>query len=160
MKLKAKIESVVEKYRFLLSIILGILVAMGIKLQFVSETNFLGFMSSEYDILFLLFGIGICVLIYYASMIKEKRLWIVSIIVGIIFSICYYLGELQNDYIYTFIPTSKKFILYSFIKLIAYWMLFTSCIAMLFKKLPILVGKFNTKKEWSFLQIIKNHFLL
>lgn len=160
MKIKSKIKNLIENYRFILSIIFGIFIALGIKLEFVFDTNFLGFTSSENDIMFLLFGIGICVLIYYASMIKEKRLWIVSIFVGIIFSICYYLGEIQNDYIYTFVPTTKKFILYSLVKLVVYWMLFTSCIAMLFEKLPILARKFDTKKEWNFFTNNKKSFFI
>lgn len=141
---------IVQKYRILISVILGIFVALGIKIKFFNETNTMGFVSAINDTMYLVFCVGICLLIYYSSKIKNTRLWTVSVGVGIIFAICYFLGDLQNDYIYTYIPTSKMFLLYSIIKLLAYFILFTNLVSMLFNKLPILVEKFNTKKEWKF----------
>lgn len=141
---------IVQKYRILISVILGIFVALGIKIKFFNETNTMGFVSTINDTMYLVFCVGICLLIYYSSKIKNTRLWTVSVGVGIIFAICYFFGDLQNDYIYTYIPTSKMFLLYSIIKLLAYFILFTNLVSMLFNKLPILVGKFNTKKEWKF----------
>ena len=149
MKAISELEKLVERHKVILSIIIAIFTFLGLKLQFIQYTNFLGYTSSENDIMFILFAIGICVLIYYALKVKEKRVWIISLVVGIIFSICYYFGELQNEYIYSYIPTTKKFILYSFIKLITYMILFTNCIVMLFSKLPMLAKSFETKKEWK-----------
>lgn len=108
--------------------------------------------------IYLLFTIGIGVFIYYTAKIKEKRLWIVSSLVGIIFAICYYLGDIQNDYIYTCVPTSKKFVFYSFIKLVTYFVLFTNCVVMLFHKLPVIAKKMGSKKEWSFFTNNKKSF--
>lgn len=145
-----EIKDALEQHLILISVLLGMFIALGLKLEFIKDTNFLGFTSRANDMIYLIFSIGICLLIYYATKIKDKRLWATSIVVGLIFSICYYLGDIQNNYMYTYVPTSKKFILYSIIKLITYFILFTNCIVILFKKLPILANKFNSKKEWKF----------
>lgn len=142
----------------LISIVLAMLIALGLKLEFVQEGNFLGYTARANDMIFLLFTIGIGVFIYYTAKIKEKKLWITSILVGIIFAICYYLGDIQNDYIYTYVPTSKKFILYSLIKLMTYFILFTNCVVMLFHKLPTIAKKFESKKKWSFFTNNKKSF--
>lgn len=149
-KIKFQFKEIVSKYRILISIILGIFVALGIQLKFFCDANTMGFVTKINDAMYLLFCIGICVLLYYSSKIKNIRLWRVSIVVGIIFAICYFLGDLQNDFIYTYVPTSKMFLLYSIIKLLAYFILFTGVVCISFNKLPVLVEKFKTKKEWSF----------
>lgn len=149
-KIISQIKSILQKYRILVSVILGIFIALGIKLEFFNENNTIGFTSKINDVMYSLFCIGICILIYYSSKINNPRLWKTSIVVGIIFAICYFLGDLQNSYIYTYIPTSKMFLLYSIIKLLAYLILFTTLVSMLFNKLPILAEKFKTKNEWIF----------
>ncbi|MCI8410859.1 MAG: hypothetical protein HFJ40_00080, partial [Clostridia bacterium] len=108
---RGNIINAIEKHRTLLSIILAMLIALGLKLEFIQEGNFLGYTARANDMIYLLFSIGIGVFIYYTTKIKEKRLWIISILVGIIFAICYYLGDIQNDYIHTYVPTSKKFMI-------------------------------------------------
>ena len=98
-KIKFQFKEIVSKYRILISIILGIFVALGIQLKFFCDANTMGFVTKINDAMYLLFCIGICVLLYYSSKIKNIRLWRVSIVVGIIFAICYFLGDLQNDFI-------------------------------------------------------------
>ena len=99
-------------------------VGFGLQLKFNKAANFVGYAERANDMIYLIFIISINLLIYYNMKNKNKRLWITSIIVGIIFSICYYLGDIQNDYISTSVPVSKKFALYSFIKLITYFICF------------------------------------
>lgn len=155
---KGNLRKVIEKHMLIISVVLGLLIALGLKLEYIEEGNFLGYTTRANDIIYLLFTIGIGVLIYYTAKIKEKRLWMLSVLVGIIFSICYYCGDIQNHYIYTYVPTSKKFILYSFIKLVTYFILFTSCVVMLFHKLPAIVKKFESNKEWKFFANNKKSF--
>lgn len=155
---RGNIINAIEKHRTLLSIILAMLIALGLKLEFIQEGNFLGYTARANDMIYLLFSIGIGVFIYYTTKIKEKRLWIISILVGIIFAICYYLGDIQNDYIHTYVPTSKKFMIYSFIKLITYFIVFTNGVVMLFHKLPAIAKKFEGKKQWSFFTNNKKSF--
>ena len=163
MKTKMKIfctktKEIVSKYKILISIIIGVFIALGLKLNFVQDTNFFGYTTRANDMIYLIFTIAMSVLTYYTIKIKDKRLWIVSILVGIVFAITYYLGDIQNDYIYTYVPTSKKFILYSFIKLITYFVLFTNCVAMLFNKLPLIANKFNSNRKWKFFSNNKKSF--
>ncbi len=148
------------KYNFIISIILGLIICLGLKLEFVKDTNFLGYTSRQNDLMYLLFFIGICTLIYYAIKVTDKRMWIVSAIVGIIFAICYYCGDIQNDYMYTYVPTSKKFILYSLIKLVVYCMLFTNCVVVLFNNLPKIANRFTSKKEYKYFTNNKRSFFV
>lgn len=151
-------KNFIKKHMTLISVVIGFLIALGLKLEFIQDGNFLGYTTRANDMLYLLFTIGICILIYYSAKIKDKRLWIVSTIVGFIFAVCYYLGDIQNAYMYTYVPTSKKFILYSAVKLVTYFVLFTNCVAMLFNKLPLLVAKFNSQKECKFFTNNKKSF--
>lgn len=155
---KGNIISAIEKHMIPISMVVALLIAFGLKLEFVQEGNFLGYTARANDMIYLLFTIGIGVFIYYTAKIKEKRLWIISILVGIIFAVCYYLGDIQNHYIHTYVPTSKKFILYSFIKLMTYFILFTNCVVMLFHKLPMMAKKMESKKQWSFFTNNKKSF--
>lgn len=155
-----KIKDVLKQHLILISVVLGMLIALGLKLGFVKDNNYLGFLDKPNNFMYILVTVAICLLQYYSLKIKDKRLWKTSIVVGMIFSICYYFGDLQNNYMYTNVPTSKKFILYSIVKLITYLVLFTNCIVMLFDKLPILLNKFNDKKEISFFSNNKKSFWL
>ena len=143
-------KKILEKNMLLISIAMSILIMCGLKIEFIASSNYLGFTSRANDIMYLIVDVAIAILIYYCAKIKEKKLYIISIIVGIIFSICYYLGDIQNSYIYTYVPTSKKFLLYSIIKLLTYFVLFTNCVIMLFWKIPNILNKFNCKKEWKY----------
>lgn len=154
----SKIKNIIKEHIILISIILGIFIAIGLKLEFIKEPNWLGFMTRANDMIYLIFTIGICLLIYYTAKIRDKRLWRISILVGIIFSICYYLGDIQNTYMYTYVPTSKKFILYSFIKLLTYFILFTNCIVMLFDKMPVIVKKFKERNKEEIFKYNKKTF--
>ena len=151
-------KNFIKKHMTLISVVIGFLIALGLKLEFIQDGNFLGYIERPNGIMYLIITAGIFILMYYTLKIKDKRLWVVSSLVGIIFAITYYLGDIQNDYIYTTVPTSKKFILYSIIKLAVYFTLFTSCIAMLFNKLPILSTKFNSQKECKFFTNNKKSF--
>lgn len=158
--LKLKIQKFIKESFVLISIILSLFIACGLKLEFFKDTNFLGFTTREHDMIYLIFIIGVFSLIYYNFKIKDKRLWHVSILVGIIFAICYYLGDIQNVYMYTYVPTSKKFILYSFIKLLSYFILFTNCIIKLFSMLPKIISKLKTKNESAIFQPNKKNFFI
>jgi len=142
-------ENKIKKYKTFISIFFALFVALGLKLEFNRETNFMGYTSRANDMIYLIFIIGISILLYYNLKNRNKRLWIVSICVGIIFSICYYLGDIQNTYMYSCVPASKKFILYSFIKLITYFIIFTNCVHLLFDKMKYLIEKFDTNKKWK-----------
>ena len=150
MKRTIKLRNILEENKLIISIVVGLFISIALKLEFVKDTNFIVFSQRVIDIIYFIFIIGICYLNYNVAKIRNNRLWIISIIVGIIFAICYYLGDMQNLYIYSYIPTSKKFMLYSLIKLMSYFILFTNCVVMLFDKLPVLLSKFNTQKEWKF----------
>ncbi len=84
-----KMKDALKQHLILISVVLGMFIALGLKLEFIKDTNFLGFTSRANDMIYLIFTIGVCVLIYYVAKIKDKRLWSISIIVGLIFSICY-----------------------------------------------------------------------
>lgn len=155
-----KIKNFINMHFFLISIVIGMLVALCLKLEFSKDNNSIGFWCKPNNMMYILISVGICVLFYYNLKIKDKRLWITSMIVGILFSVLYYFGDLQNLYIYECIPTSKKFILYSFIKLITYTILFMNCILMLFAKVPNIIQKFNTEKELKFFTNNKKSFFL
>lgn len=142
-------ENKIKKYKTFISIFFALFVALGLKLEFNRETNFMGYTSRANDMIYLIFIIGISILLYYNLKNRNKRLWIVSICVGIIFSICYYLGDIQNTYMYSCVPASKKFILYSFIKLITYFTIFTNCVHLLFDKMKYLIEKFDINKKWK-----------
>lgn len=147
---KERFIKIIDKYTVTISVIIGIAIALGLKLVFISNTNYLGYNSEPNNIMYIIITIGISSLIFYNTRIKDRRLWIVSIIIGIIFSITYYLGEIQNEYIYTTITLSKKFILYTIIKLLTFWLLFTNCIVWMFNKIPLLLKRFKTKKEYKY----------
>ena len=93
-------ENKIKKYKTFISIFFALFVALGLKLEFNRETNFMGYTSRANDMIYLIFIIGISILLYYNLKNRNKRLWIVAICVGIIFSICYYLGDIQNTYMY------------------------------------------------------------
>ena len=145
-----KIKRQIENNLALFCIFIGVFIAFGLKLEFLKDTNYMGYASRTNDIIYLIFIILIICLIHYSLRIKDKRLWTVSSVVGFIFAICYYLGDIQNAYMYTIVPASKKFILYSIIKIITYSALFTNCVVILFNKLPVCAKKFNSQKEWKY----------
>lgn len=154
------IKKTITNNMIIVSILLALFVAIGLKLQFIQDNNFLGFTTRANDMVYFIFTIGISILIYYTTKIKDKKLWIISGIVGIIFAICYYLGDIQNKYIYGYVPTSKKFMLYSVVKLITYFILFSNCVVLLFNKIPVLTKRLNTKKEFKYFTNNKKSLLL
>ncbi len=102
-KLKRVIQFL-NKHLFAISLFLGIFIILGLRLKYLVDGNFLGFINRETDIIYnVIFLVGIIALIYYNLKIKNKRLWITSIVVGCIFAVLYYFGELQNDYIHSYI---------------------------------------------------------
>lgn len=150
----------IKKYITFISIFLAMFVGFGLQLKFNKAANFVGYAERANDMIYLIFIISINLLIYYNMKNKNKRLWITSIIVGIIFSICYYLGDIQNDYISTSVPVSKKFALYSFIKLITYFIIFTNCVNFLFYKMEELIKKFDINKKCKFFDANKKSLIL
>lgn len=160
MNVKEKIYSIIKNNLMAFSIFFGLLISLGLKLEFIKDTNYIGYEARQNDVIYMIFTILVMVLIYFVLRIKDKRLWITSTIVGIVFSICYYFGDLQNLYMYTFVPTSKSFMLYSIIKIITYGILFTSCIVILFYKLPMFAKRFNSQKEWKYFTYNKKSIVI
>ncbi len=147
---REKIKNLMEKYSILISIILGVLFIWGYNLIFIQDTNFIGFNTGPNNPMCLILTIGVSALIYYNRKYKNKRLWIIAGIVGILFAITYYLGDIQNYYIRTAIPAGKKFLLFSMIKILTYTVLFTNVVFWLFDKVPALIRKFASQKEPKF----------
>ena len=62
---KEKLNVFVCKYSVLISIILGIFIILGLRLEYVVDGNFLGFLNREADIIYnVIFFVGIIVLSY------------------------------------------------------------------------------------------------
>ena len=112
--------------------LITIFIAFGLNLYFIQEGNYLKLSSESYNILFLIFIIGIFILLRKAYNIKEKRLWICTSILSIIFAIAYFCGDIGNMYCNGTIPNSKKFILYVIIKIATYFIVFDNILALIF----------------------------
>ena len=144
-------KKIIQKYSCLISVVVSVLVAIGLKVESKEIAN---------DMIYLIFTIGISVLIYHNLKSKDKRLWIISAIVGVIFSICYYLGDIQNLYMHSYVPTSKRFFLYSVIKMVSYFVIFANSVFLLFEKMPKIINKIKTDKKWEFFTNNKKSFAL
>lgn len=142
-----KLKELVFKYKNIIAVILTIFVAIGINVTFNKELNALKLDSSTYNIFYIIATIGVFLLIYYSFKIKEKRMWGCSIILGLIFAICMTIGDVCNVYKDTLFPSSKKFVLYLLIKIITYLILFSGIIAIILKKLPEIVEKWNKENK-------------
>lgn len=154
-----KLKEIVLKYKNIIAVLLTIFVAIGINVTFNKELNALKLDSSAYNIFYIIAIIGVFLLIYYSFKIREKRLWICSIILGLIFAICFTIGDVCNVYKDTLLPNSKKFALYLLIKIITYFILFNSIIAIALKKLPVIVEKWNKEnKEYKYFTANKKSF--
>lgn len=154
-----KLKEIVLKYKNIIAVLLTIFVAIGINVTFNKELNALKLDSSEYNIFYIIAIIGVFLLIYYSFKIRDKRLWICSIILGLIFAICLTIGDVCNVYKDTLLPSSKKFVLYLLIKIITYFILFNSIIAIALKKLPKIVEKWNKEnKEYKYFTANKKSF--
>ena len=154
-----KLKEIVLKYKNIIAVLLTIFVAIGINVTFNKELNALKLGSSTYNIFYIIAIIGVFLLIYYSFKIRDKRLWICSIILGLIFAICLTIGDICNVYKDTLLPSSKKFALYLLIKIITYFILFSSIIAIILKKLPEIVEKWNKEnKEYKYFTANKKSF--
>ena len=154
-----KLKEIVLKYKNIIAVLLTIFVAIGINVTFNKELNALKLDSSAYNIFYIIAIIGVFLLIYYSFKIRDKRLWICSIILGLIFAICLTIGDICNVYKDTLLPSSKKFALYLLIKIITYFILFSSIIAIILKKLPEIVEKWNKEnKEYKYFTTNKKSF--
>lgn len=154
-----KLKEIVLKYKNIIAVLLTIFVAIGINVTFNKELNALKLDSSAYNIFYIIAIIGVFLLIYYSFKIRDKRLWICSIILGLIFAICLTIGDVCNVYKDTLLPSSKKFVLYLLIKIITYFILFNSIIAIALKKLPKIVEKWNKEnKEYKYFTANKKSF--
>ncbi len=155
-----KIKEIIFKYKNVIAVLLSIFVAIGINVTFNKDLNALKFNSSAYNIFYIIAIIGVFLLIYYSFKTKEKRLWICSIILGLIFAICLTIGDVCNVYKDTLFPNSKKFILYVLIKTVTYFILFNSIVVIALKKLPEIVEKWNKEnKEYKFFTANKKSFV-
>lgn len=154
-----KLKEIVSKYKNIIAVLLTIFVAIGINVTFNKELNALKLDSSAYNIFYIIATIGVFLLIYYSFKIRDKRLWICSIILGLIFAICMTIGDVCNVYKDTLLPNSKKFVLYLLIKIVTYFILFTSIIAIALKKLPEIIEKWNKEnKEYKYFTANKKSF--
>lgn len=139
--MKSKIINFFNKYINVILILITFFIACGLNIFFIQDGNYLKFSSESYNILFLIFVIGIFILLKKAYGIKEKRLWICTSILSIVFAIAYLCGDIGNTYCNGVIPNSKKFILYMLIKLITYFIIFDGCLALIFYYAKDLVKK-------------------
>lgn len=146
-----KLKEIVLKYKNIIAVLLTIFVAIGINVTFDNDLNALKLNSSIYNVLYILYIIFIFYIIYKSFQIKDKRLWICSLILGFIFAICLAIGDICNVYRETIIPSSKKFILYVLIKIVTYFFIFSSIIVMLINKIPSIYNKWKKEnKEYKF----------
>lgn len=141
--MKSKIINFFNKYINVILILITFFISCGLNIFFIQEGNYLKLSSESYNILFLIFIIGIFILLKKAVSIKEKRLWICTSILSIIFAIAYLCGDIGNTYCNGVIPNSKKFIIYMIIKLITYFIIFDSVLALIFYYVKNLVKKLN-----------------
>lgn len=130
--MKNKILSIINKYINVVLFIITIIIALGLSVYFLQEGNYLKLAGETYDILYLIFFVGIFILLKRAYSIKEKRLWICTSILAIIFSIFYLCGNIGNIYCNVTIPNSEKFILYILIKIFTYFIIFDCVLALIF----------------------------
>lgn len=148
--MRSKIISIINKYINVVLFAITIFVALGISVYFLQEGNYLKLAGETYDILYLIFFVGIFILLKKAYSIKEKRLWICTSILAILFSIFYLCGNIGNIYCNGTIPNSKKFILYVIIKVITYFIIFDSVLALIFYYAKDLLKKLNiNNKEYK-----------
>ena len=84
-----------DKIKKLLNIIvfgISIILAFGINIYFLPENDSLGLSIFSNDILFLIYFVGIFIILKNALKIENKRMWIMSSILSIIFSVCFIAG--------------------------------------------------------------------
>lgn len=157
-ELKEDIKTIIKKeknvnIKNIISIIIAIFSAFILNLQFNKETNWIGFeLQGNFSIFVLGLIVGIYFLVNYSIKIKDKRLTICSIILGVVFAITYFIGYLGNTYLTTTVPISKKFILYMVLKISDYFLIFSATIKALIFKLDDIRKKNLDKneKEYNF----------
>lgn len=148
--MKNKIINFFNKYINVILTLIVFFIACGLNIFFIQEGNYLKLSSESYNILFLIFIIGIFILLKKAVSIKEKRLWTCTSILAIIFAIAYLCGDIGNTYCNGVIPNSKKFILYVIIKVFTYFIIFDSILALIFYYAKDLVKKLKlNNKEYK-----------
>ena len=59
-----EIKDALEQHLILISVLLGMFIALGLKLEFIKDTNFLGFVERPNGIMYLLITTGIMLLMY------------------------------------------------------------------------------------------------
>lgn len=148
---KEKIKGFVQKYINIIIFILTLFIALGLNVSFIQDSNSLKLSSLFYKVTFLIFIVAIFVMLKTAYKVKDKRLWICTSILAIIFAITYLCGDIGNEYSDGTIPNSKKFILFCIMKIATYFILFNSALVVLFNKIPDLVKQLsNNNKEYKF----------
>lgn len=133
-----------DKIKKLLNIIvfgISIILAFGINIYFLPENDSLGLSIFSNDILFLIYFVGIFIILKNALKIENKRMWIMSSILSIIFSVCFIAGEIGNKYYNTVIPNSANFILYIIIKVITSFVLFSNILIIIFNNMGKIFNK-------------------
>ena len=145
--MKSKIINCLNENINIIMFLITCFIAVGLNLFFIQDGNYLKLSSDSYNILFLIFIIGIFILLKKVYNIKEKRLWICTSILAIIFAIAYLCGNIGNTYCNGVIPNSKKFILYIVVKVITYFIIFDSVLALIFYYGKDLAKKINLKNK-------------
>ena len=116
----------------MVSVIIAIFLAFALNIQFDKASNWIGFFTKDaFSMFILIFIAGIYFLMNYIIKIKNKRLTICSLILGMIFAVTYFIGYLGETYIDTTIPTSKKFLLFMTLKISAYFLIFSAMVKFL-----------------------------
>lgn len=147
----------------IIAFIIAFFSAFALNIQFDKDSNWLGFIAKDtFSFFILMFIVGIYFLVNYSLKIKNKRLTICSLVLGGIFALTYFIGYLGETYLNTTIPTSKKFLLYTVLKIMCYFFIFSSVIkALIFNLDKIRIKNSNTlKKEYTFFTNNKKSIIL
>ena len=111
----------------IIAFIIAFFSAFALNIQFDKDSNWLGFIAKDtFSFFILMFIVGIYFLVNYSLKIKNKRLTICSLVLGGIFALTYFIGYLGETYLNTTIPTSKKFLLYTVLKIMCYFFIFST----------------------------------
>ena len=156
-----KIKDLAKKYKGIIAVLLSFFIAIGINVSFNKESNALKIDSSAYNIFYIIAFVGVFFIIHYSLKIKDKRLWICTFILSVVFAICLVIGDISNIYREDLLPNSKKFVLYLIIKILTYFILFSSIISISLKKLPKIIKRFyKENKEYKYFTANKKSVVL
>lgn len=126
--------------------ILALITTICISLNFmVGKEGFFG-----NDFIWILILAITYILINNALKTYNKRLYVCSVLFGLITSICAITGHVAEKYLMTNLLISKKDIILILCKLEALFVCITSITIIIFRELPVFVSKIKLEKKWKF----------